>query len=51
LPDGDIVTKERLNTIRSGYDHYWRFHKTFKEWIEFGCPQCKELSEYSDKTQ
>ena len=31
----------RLFTIKSGYDHYWGFHKDYKKWAALGCPSCK----------
>ena len=39
LPDGENLTKGRLNTLRRGFDHYWRFHAKPEDWAEW-CPFC-----------
>ena len=39
LPDGGKLTEGRLNTLKRGFDHYWRFHKNPGDWAEW-CPIC-----------
>lgn len=41
LPDGEILTKARLHTLKTGYDHYLRLHADADAWSEF-CPICRE---------
>ena len=40
LPDGEVLTAERLVVLEHGYDHYWRFHLDEKAWVKW-CPICK----------
>ena len=44
------ISEARKETIKSGYDHYWRFHKNIEEFAELGCPTCKlQLEELNVK--
>ena len=44
LPDGEELTEARKNTLKRGYDHYWRSHDKESEWVNF-CPICKSKEE------
>lgn len=45
--------ESRQFIIKSGYDHYWNFHKDEKAWAKKGCRICimKQKENHDDRSQ